>query len=825
MSEEPAPPAGAEEPAAAAAPEEAGAEQPNAAGADAQQSGAGSKPGGPSAATPAAGSGGQRSSAPPAKTTAAPHDDDDDHSDHDHHGLRYWLEHNIFEQPVFEIGLIFLIILDVAVVATMATLDTIVEFPFDADPKFEPGRDFALVYNWRHHLQFYEGSPGVFYENGLYHEIQSALSGENATTSNTSNSSSALVGSGFSGSSGGTTATSFLAEHGNNKMDDKSVLSSTTAIEAKNQDGREDEINRERKTATSSSSTEPGSSLRKKQRRYENSHNFLLPHLMRENDGHDEGGAAPEWQLQLQLNHEDSAAAAWTSSQRPEDTVSVQNVSPSSSQQRFVKANAKATTSTNADSLHNIKARNSKSRLRREQHAERTSLSPQQDEHEPLKDVVGPQENTNSPGKKTAVEIFAPGDEDEAEEQLANTDATASLVQFLQTQSSGGDPVQEEEEDSDGYQYENFATNPLPVNLERNKRQLQLLRRSDYSPELHQHQLPETAHDRELMPTTTEESTASAAGSPTHAKTSTSSFSRRSSGEQIPSRSTRPSIVTKSSQSVVQKPPRGTIALNEIRNHAADPGRDDEQKRDQLHQGVDASDDDDENSLDNFAEMKLLNTSIAAASNATTAAPQTTDVSGRLSFPDGAFGFQAYNHSFYHVAQEIPPTLAMPHADVVKTKIHKWESFRHGLHFCGQIIALMFMIELTLHIFCHGVIHHFTHGSKLLIIGHWLDAFVIPFSFITEWFLAEEMQSSSFVTGLRLWRILKICVGETVLAAQIAAREEKAEDHEREKMIEFLEEKIEEGTAEGDDRKSQVVGQLLEEFKVLHPQHTHDDDH
>eukprot|EP00392_Amoebophrya_sp_AT5.2_P009437 g9465.t1 len=79
----------------------------------------------------------------------------------------------------------------------------------------------------------------------------------------------------------------------------------------------------------------------------------------------------------------------------------------------------------------------------------------------------------------------------------------------------------------------------------------------------------------------------------------------------------------------------------------------------------------------------------------------------------------------------------------------------------SKIILTFFLFEIVLHIFVHGPKHHFleAHGHGWTLVGHWIDALVVPTSWIIEFFFDEALHEAGFLIVLRLWRFVRIIVG------------------------------------------------------------------
>ncbi|CAD7927687.1 unnamed protein product [Amoebophrya sp. A120] len=155
-------------------------------------------------------------------------------------------------------------------------------------------------------------------------------------------------------------------------------------------------------------------------------------------------------------------------------------------------------------------------------------------------------------------------------------------------------------------------------------------------------------------------------------------------------------------------------------------------------------------------------------------------------------------------AETLPQPSQGPNAQVLKRNEHNenhltfadletFQKYRERLEMAGKIVILFFMIELVLHVFAAGFQEHFCEGGVLKILGHFLDGVVVPLSFAQEWFLEEEFSGRDMLVCVRLWRLLKILVGQYVISLETEEAEEIRAEQEREIFDNFLEKEMKGG--------------------------------
>ncbi|CAD7966103.1 unnamed protein product [Amoebophrya sp. A120] len=99
----------------------------------------------------------------------------------------------------------------------------------------------------------------------------------------------------------------------------------------------------------------------------------------------------------------------------------------------------------------------------------------------------------------------------------------------------------------------------------------------------------------------------------------------------------------------------------------------------------------------------------------------------------------------------------------------------------SKIILTFFIVEISAHVYVNGPYEHFFvgHGSKFNIAGHWIDALVVPSSWLIEFFFEEKFNGIGFLIFLRLWRVIRIIAGfylsVSMMQEQHHAYEELAE--------------------------------------------------
>jgi len=197
-----------------------------------------------------------------------------------------------------------------------------------------------------------------------------------------------------------------------------------------------------------------------------------------------------------------------------------------------------------------------------------------------------------------------------------------------------------------------------------------------------------------------------------------------------------------------------------------------------------------------FAATSARNATAAnsstTASNATSQEPPLTG--GNLS---GRNNVELY----FGQATEVPPdAVTGSEADLVRAEVYQAWHDGHILHTIGKVLISLFMVELLAHVYCHGLTHHFLHAnSRLLLLGHWLDAVVIPTAFATEWFFHETAGQTKYITVVRLWRVLKILAGETAMAGEMINSKIETKRKEQRRFDKFLAEKSSEGLEGGEE--------------------------
>ncbi|CAD7966315.1 unnamed protein product [Amoebophrya sp. A120] len=115
-----------------------------------------------------------------------------------------------------------------------------------------------------------------------------------------------------------------------------------------------------------------------------------------------------------------------------------------------------------------------------------------------------------------------------------------------------------------------------------------------------------------------------------------------------------------------------------------------------------------------------------------------------------------------------------------------WAEIKEVFETISLCVICLFMVELVLHILANGLYEHFFVGTKMKIAGMWIDAIVVPMSFIQEVVFPEQIEELDMVVALRLWRIVRIFSGEFVFLGEIY-EDRREKNHELELAEFFME--------------------------------------
>lgn len=113
------------------------------------------------------------------------------------------------------------------------------------------------------------------------------------------------------------------------------------------------------------------------------------------------------------------------------------------------------------------------------------------------------------------------------------------------------------------------------------------------------------------------------------------------------------------------------------------------------------------------------------------------------------------------------------------TEVRPAEAYniQHDVVIISKTILSIFFLEIMAVIYAHGFHEHFivAHHSVINRIGHWVDAIVVPISWVVEFFFEEDFHELGLLVLLRVWRFVRIIAGFYISMQIMAEENEKLE--------------------------------------------------
>ncbi|CAD7974549.1 unnamed protein product [Amoebophrya sp. A25] len=102
--------------------------------------------------------------------------------------------------------------------------------------------------------------------------------------------------------------------------------------------------------------------------------------------------------------------------------------------------------------------------------------------------------------------------------------------------------------------------------------------------------------------------------------------------------------------------------------------------------------------------------------------------------------------------------------------------FAHACIIISKAILTFFLFEICAHIVVHGPTDYFLAANTPVpvLVGHWVDAVVVPVSWIVEFFLEEWMHAMGWLIILRMWRVVRLLSGFYISLSMMHAEHEKS---------------------------------------------------